>query len=280
MKASLKSIVGSLVMSSILTACNEGGTSSKGTIKTNFSMTSSNEVTVAQNNIQKLLSTFIPTAIALEPLNLKDSGLRSVDLDEAWIVLKKIQFTSIATDDSNSSDDSIHYKGPFYVDLLSNNPVSFGEINLPVTGIRRVKMLLHKATNGDFPSIAPSQLIGNSIYLKGQVNGLNFSFAADDTTDFSISGPNAVVPEEGKDFLAVLRMADLFKKIDLSDISEGTNISSSNRIVTSTNDPCPEIHSQANNLYTCFKKGIALSAKFGKDNGDKDLTSNDEIVNE
>lgn len=280
MKASFKSVLSTILFSTAIAGCNQGSSGGSNGVTTNFSMTSSNEVTVASNSYQKMLNALVPTAIALEPLNLRDSGNRSVDLDDAWIVVKKIQFSASASDSSDGNDDSYHYKGPFYIDLLSDAPSQLGQITLPEVGIRRVKMLLHKSTNGDFPSMAPSALIGNSIYLKGQVNGLNFSYAADDTTDFSISGSNAVVPEAGKDFLAVIRMADLFKKIDLSDISEGTNITSSNRVVTSTNDPCPEIHAQANDLYTCFQKGIALSAKLGKDNGDKDLNSSDEIVNE
>jgi hypothetical protein len=269
MKA-IKSLLGTLIISTALTGCNESGSNDKKFITTDFSITGSNEITVAQSNPSRMMNLFFPDAVALEPTNLKDSGNRSVDLDDAWIVVKKIQFKTTQLDDENrSSDNSSNYKGPFYVDLLSNQPINFGEIILPEKGIKRVKMLLHKSTNGDFPSIAPAGLLGNSIFLKGQVNGLNFSYSADDTTDFSISGPNAVIPEEQKDLLAVIRMADLFKKIDLSNVVEGTHISSSNRVVA--NDPCPDIHSQANDLYTCFKKGVEWAAKFGKDNGDKDL---------
>lgn len=279
MKTPFNTLVSTLLFSSVISSCNQGSGSGS-SVKTNFSMTGSNEVTVASTAPQKFWKTIIPTAIALEPINLKDSGNRSVDLDQAWIVVKKIQFKTSATADNNeSAEDSVMYKGPFYVDLLSDHPISFGQISLPEQGLRRVKMLLHKATSGDMPSIAPSELVGKSIFLKGQVNGLNFSYAADDTTDFSISGPNAVVPEEGKDFLAVIRLVDLFKKIDLSDVVDGTQITASNRVTTSTNDPCPEIHPGANDLYTCFKAGIAMEAKFGKDNGDKELNASDEIVN-
>lgn len=278
MKAVLRSVLSTLVFSSVI-SCNQSSTGDgSGTVKTNFSMTSSNEVTVASTSSQKLFNLIVPTAVALEPLNLQDSANRSVDLSEAWIVVKKIQFKTASDDSNDSAEDSIHYKGPFFVDLLSNEPMRFGEIELPADGIRRVKMLMHKATNGDVPSIAPAGLVGNSIFLKGQVGGLNFSYSADDTTDFSISGSNAVAPEAGKDFLAVIRMADLFKKIDLSSVTEGTNISSSNRVPAS--NPCPQIHAQASDLYTCFVKGVALSAKLGKDNGDKDLDASDDIVNE
>lgn len=271
----MKAAVLSLLMASTLLSCNQKDDKKSGVV-TDFAITGSGQDAVAQNIFQKSFSWVIPTAVALTPPALEDSNGTVVDLNEAWIVLKKIQFNSSETADAGEGENySEHYKGPFFIDLLSDAPVSFGKIRLPESGLHRVKMLLHKDNN--VPSSAPAELNGKSIYLNGMINSHNFIYVADDTTDFNISGPNAVIPEEGKDLLAVIRLADIIKKIDLSGINADTTISSSSRFPAI--NPCPLIHAPASDLYTCFIKGIAMEAKFGKDNGDKDLDGSDDTVN-
>lgn len=271
----MKAAMISLLMASTIVGCNNDEGRRSGVV-TNFAITGSGQDAVARNIIQKSFTWFIPTAVALTPPALEDSNGTVVDLNAAWIVLKKIQFNSNETSDPGEGENySEHYKGPYFIDLLSNTPVSFGKIRLPESGLRRVKMLLHKDNN--VPVSAPAELNGKSIYLNGMVNSHNFIYVADDTTDFQISGPNAVMPEEGKDLLAVIRLADIFKKIDLSGISADTTISSASRFPAV--NPCPLIHAPASDLYTCFIKGIAMEAKFGKDNGDKDLDGSDDTVN-
>lgn len=76
--------------------------------------------------------------------------------------------------------------------------------------------------------------------------------------------------------LIVIRMADLFKKINLSSIVAPTDIHAGNRV--NVVNPCPLIDASANDLYTCFRKGISTEGNFGKDDGDKDLDANDETV--
>jgi hypothetical protein len=257
----------------IFSSCNSSSSKKSSTVTTNFAVTGSGQDALVYNNFQSAFSMFFPSAMAFSPAMIEDANGSQVDLTEAWIVLKKIQFNSSQT--ANESDTA-HYQGPFFIDLLRDAPAPFGEITLPAVGLRRVKMLLHK--DNHVPEHAPTELSGKSIYLKGTINSHEFTYAADDTTDFEISGPHAVVPEEGKDLLAVIRLADLMKKIDLSGITSDTAITSSSRFPAV--NPCPEIHATAFDLYTCFKKGIALEAKFGKDNGDLDLDSEDEVVNE
>ncbi len=264
----------SLLMASTLISCSQGNKSSS--VPTNFAFTSSGQNAVARANFLNPFSWLIPTAVALSPAPLEDLNGAVINLNEAWIVLKKVQFNSQETENSGEGTNyKAHYQGPFFIDLLTDTPISFGEVSLPEEGLRRVKMLLHKDNN--VPSNVPAALIGKSIYFNGIVNTHNFIYAADDTTDFQISGPNAVVPDESKDLLAVIRIADLFKKIDLSGIISDTTINSASRFPAV--NPCPAIHPTAPDLYTCFKMGIASEAKFGKDNGDKDLNSSDEIVN-
>ncbi|WPU63553.1 hypothetical protein [Peredibacter starrii] len=274
MKAYLKATLGSIMISVLATGCNQDSSNSN-SVSTNFAVTGSGQNAVAQGQFQKAFSFIMPSAIALTPPLLVDSNGTQVDLNEAWIALKHIQFKTSVSDDSNGNSVA-HYNGPFYINLLSDQPVSFGEIILPQEGLRRVKMLLHKGNS--IPADAPAGLSGKSIYFNAMVNSQNLIFEADETTDFSISGSNAVVPERDKDLLTVIRMADLFKKIDLSGINSNTTISSSSRFPAV--NPCPEIHPSASDLYTCFRMGISQEARFGKDDGDKDLDANDEVVNE
>lgn len=255
-----------------LTACNENE-GDKTLIKTSLTITGSSQESVAYNPFEHGLNLLFPKAIALAPPLLQDSNGSIVTLNEAWIVLKKIQFKPQFQEKANEVEEII-YKGPFVINLLHHGPKSLGDIELPVRSIRRVKMLLHKAQ--DLPLDAPEELAGNSIYLRGTVNGVEFRFAADETTDFVIKGEEEVVPYYGKELLMVIRIADLFKKIDLSALTSATTINRSDRLPSPT--PCPEIKSSASDIYTCFISGINSEAKFGVDNGDKDLTYLDEVI--
>lgn len=251
-----------------LTSCNSSDNSStNNAVTTNFAITASGMDATVSN------SWFFPNAYALTPPPLMDSNLANVDLLEAWIVVKKVHFFRSSNPGAIplSAD---HYKGPYFVDLLDGTPEPFGSIRLYPEGLRRVKMLLHKSNT--LPDNVPAGLSGNSMYFRGQVNGYAFTYSTDDTTDFQVYGENAVYPENGKSLMMTFRIADLFKKIDLSAITADTDISASNRV--NAVDPCPLIHPAATNLYTCFRQGMNQAAKFGKDDGDDDL-SDEESVN-
>jgi hypothetical protein len=135
-------------------------------------------------------------------------------------------------------------------------------------------MKLHEADS--LPASVPVQLTSKSVYFSGTVNGVAFSYAADDSTELEIGGPNPVVPNTAQDMLIVIRMAELFKKIDLSSIVGATDIHAGNRV--NAVNPCPLIDASANDLYTCFRNGLSTEGNFGNDDGDKDLDINDETV--
>lgn len=278
MKNSLAVFVGKLAIATLLTSCNSATESKEAsTVTTGFTMTGSGQNAVAQSKMQKLFSLMVPSAYALTPPLLVDSSGANITLDEAWIVIEEIEFEANELADGNELDgDDIEFEGPFFVDLLSNAPISFGEIQIPAQGLRRVKMQLHESNS--IPVGAPIELNGKSIYLSGMVNGIPFSYSADDSTEFEISGPNAIVPESSKDLLAVVRTADLIKKINLSTIIAPTSISTNSKF--NAVNPCPLIDPSASDLYTCFRKGLASEADFGKDDGDMDLDDSDESVDD
>ena len=260
--------LGFTFLTALLTSCNSTTGSSDNGVATNFAITGS-----GMNATVKSSWSIFPSAYALTPPPLLDANLANVDLNEAWIVVKKVHFFRSSNPDAYATSAD-HYQGPFFVDLLDGTPEPFGKITLYPEGLRRVKMLLHKSNS--LPAGVPAALAGNSIYFRGMVNGFNFTYASDDTTDIQVYGENAVYPESGKNLMMTIRIADLFKKIDLSAITADTDISATNRV--NAVNPCPLIHASATNLYTCFRQGLNKEAKFGKDEGDDDLDDS-EIVN-
>lgn len=275
MKTSLKCLVTGLSFSFFLAGCNQGGSPSGDGVITGLAMTGSGQPAVALSNSQKLFSLFIPSAVALTPPLLVDSTSLNVNLTEAWVVIKEIEFESHeVAGDSEQDGNEIEFQGPYFVDLLSNAPISFGDAVVPATGLRRVKMKLHEADT--LPGSVPVELASKSIYLSGTVNGVAFTYAADDSTELEISGANPIVPNSTHDMLIVIRMADLFKKINLSSINISTDIHAGNRVNVA--GACPLIDASANDLYTCFRKGFSTEGNFGNDDGDSDLDINDESV--
>ena len=276
MKTSLKFLATGMTMSLLLAGCNQSGSPiSGGGVRTGLTMTGSGQPAVAQTNVQKMFSLFVPSAVALTPPLLVDSTSLSVNLTEAWIVIKEIEFESQEVAGGAEQDgNEVEFQGPYFVDLLSDAPISFGDAVLPSSGIRRVKMKLHEADS--LPASVPVQLNSKSVYFSGTVNGVAFSYAADDSTELEIGGSNPVVPNTAQDMLIVIRMAELFKKIDLSSIVGATDIHAGNRV--NAVNPCPLIDASANNLYTCFRNGLSTEGNFGNDDGDKDLDINDETV--
>ncbi len=262
----LKSL-GTSFLIALLTSCNSSSTgSTNNAVSMNFAVTGSGMNATVSN------SWIFPSAYALTPPPLLDSNMANVDLFEAWIVVKNIHFFRSADPDALSLAAD-HYQGPFFVDLLDGTPEPFGSIRLFPEGLRRVKMLLHKSNT--LPAGVPAALNGNSMYLRGQVNGHAFTYVTDDTSVFQIYGNNAIAPESGKSLMVTIRIADLFKKIDLSAITADTHISATNRV--NAVNPCPMIHATASNLYTCFRQGMNKEAKFGKDDGDDDLDDSESV---
>ncbi len=275
MKTTLKVLATGLMMTAICTSCNQQVATKSSGISTGLTMTGSGQPAVANANIQKLFNFFIPSAIALTPPLLMDSNNSPVSLTEAWVVIKEIEFESTEVGGETEVDgDEVEFQGPFFVDLLSDAPVSFGEAVVPAEGIRRIKMKLHEAES--LPASAPSELTSKSIFFGGTVSGIAFTYAADDSTELEIGGPNPVLPSSYQDMLVVIRMADLFKKINLSSIVAPTDIHAGNRVNVA--NACPLIDPSANDLYTCFRKGLSTEGNLGRDNGDKDLDVNDDTV--
>jgi hypothetical protein len=303
MKSSLKLMMTGLAMSALSSSCNvQTPTKNSGsTVSTGFSITGSGQNAVAQTNVQKFLSLFIPSAMALTPPPLVDASGADIILNEAWIVVKNIEFHTHEHDDNSqdqqtpSSNDPLnqlggqihgndqdtqdrnpHMKRPHFINLLSDQPEIMNNTQIPDQGVRRLKMHLHQSDN--IPQDAPEGLRGNSIFLSGSLNGLPFSFSSPDRGEFRIKGPRSVQPEQNRNMLAVIKIAHLFKQIDFSAMTDARDISPTNKIPAV--GACPNIAPQAVDLYTCIRNGLEVHGHFGKDNGDNDLDHHDDCVDD
>lgn len=268
------------LMTGTLSACGTKSTDQE--IPQTLSFSSSLEKTVIASAKDRLFKWLMPSATAESAAAaMEDKSGANVNLTSAWLSVTKIQFHGAeATEDDRAQDmmakqdaddhsgsgddnggDTSTFRGPYYIDLLSDEPVPVDTQSLKVQEYRRIRMKLHKV-NAQPPAGVPNEIRNNSVYLAGTVNGVNFSYIADDTTYMNINGPDAVLPEEQKDLLVTFKIADMISKIDLSSITSTTAISHDNR-VPATN-PCPEIHPTANDLYMCFRKGLEMQAKLGQ----------------
>lgn len=269
-------VLASIACIGVSAGCNNGA--SVPMVSSGLFMTgSSKAATVAQAQPAGWKKFFsLSTALALTPPALLDKSGAVVSLNQAWIAIKEIELKAGQSRDSAEIDGAeISFKGPYFVDLLSNAPLKLDTGKVPAVPLHRIKMKLEKS-GSSISAGAPSQLSANSIYLTGTVAGVNFTYLADDGTELEISGANSAKPKEGRDLVIAIQFANIIKQVNLSVITTTTTISSTNRVAGA--NLCPSIDPSAGDLYTCFRKGIAAQGDFGIDSGSHDLGPTDEHV--
>ncbi|OFZ28952.1 MAG: hypothetical protein A2622_12700 [Bdellovibrionales bacterium RIFCSPHIGHO2_01_FULL_40_29] len=266
--------VGSLVttIGLAITAC--APTQSTSEVTAAFKMTSSTSAaTVATNS--SLWSIFLNKASAYVPTSLQDSSGAPITLTQAWTVVKEIQFKSAETEGAEDSEIEVEFTGPYVVDLLSNTPLTIDTQLIAEKEIRRIKMKLHKVEI--LPDGSPAELLNNSIFIQGTIGGNNFTILMDDSTEIQIGGPNGFQPSENSQLLVEIQLANVFKQINMSTVTNNESITSASR--HSGTNLCASIDSSANDIYTCIRKGLEKHANFGKDiDGDNHLSTNDSSV--
>ncbi|MGZ3769984.1 MAG: DUF4382 domain-containing protein [Bdellovibrio sp.] len=275
MKTVIKTVVAGIACLSIGCSSSNSGQS----VSTSLVMTGSGQAsTIAKYKVQHpWLSMFLPSAVAFPPPAMTDSTGLVVSMTKSWIVIKEIEFKADETAgaEESSSSSEAEFKGPYVVDLLSSTPAPLGIADVPAGNYRRIKMKLEKAAT--LPADAPAGLNGNSMYFEATVAGNQITFSSDDGSEFQIGGAHGVDISSDAGLLVSIKIADLFKMIDLSGVNSNIAISSSNRVAAV--NKCPLIEPSAQDLYTCFRKGFEKAGKFGKDsNGDHEMeTSEDEV---
>jgi hypothetical protein len=261
--------------------------STKKLLQSSFAMTgSANPTTVVQYNIfDKIMKFIVPTATAYVPPSMPDSTGATVSFSEAWIVIKEIEFKAaetLAGETEDESAETTEFKGPYFVNLTSATAQVLDTKSLTEKTYRRIKMGLEAAEDNSavgWPSDAPAGLQNNSMYISGLYNSLAFTFSSHDGSEYTISGANGITPEEGQSLLVSIRFSDIIKKTNLSALAttSNTNISEANRVTATS--PCPTIDASAEDLYTCFRKGLENEADFGKDSdGSGEIEQDEESV--
>ena len=274
-KQFIKSLTVSISSAAFVVSCAPKNNSTS-QITSGFKMTgSSSAATVAKQSPQSIFGLFINQAYALIPTSLQDSTGLPITLNQAWTVVKEVEFKSEEVAGLEDSEIEVEFQGPYVVDLLSNAPMVLDTQQIAEKAIRRIKMKLHKAES--LPASAPAGLINNSIFISGVVAGNNFTFQLDDSTEIQIAGPNSFQPSENSELLVEIQLANIFKQINMSSIINNEVISSANR--HNGSNLCNSIDPSANDIYTCIRKGLEKHSNFGQDNdGDDDLDSNDSKV--
>ena len=262
----------------ILTLCgcqkNDAGGTTTGNPLVGFTMTgSSGAATVALNksiNIFPLLQSFLNKAVALPPPMLQDSVGTTISLNEAWISVKQVEFKASETVAVGEIDgDSVSFQDPTAVNLIASSPQFFGQVRINTTSLRRVKMQLHNVDV--LPANAPLALTNKSIYWKGSVSTRQFTFSTTEGYEYELAGPNGVPLAENSNILLSIKIASLFKKIDMTAVTDGADITKDTR-VPATN-PCPLINGSAVDIYTCFIDGLKTESNLGRDDAnDGELT--------
>lgn len=269
-----KTIIGLATVSQIFGCAKTAQTP---TITSGLAMSgSSKAATVAQYNGKGLLSILLPKANALAaPAGMVDSTGLSITLSSAWVSIKEVEFEADEIKGaSETSGSEVSFHGPYFVDLLSNTPLTLDTQPIAQVPYHRIKVQMH-ASGGTLPSGAPGLLASNSIIVAGMVATNNFEFRLDDSTEMNIGGANSVVPADGGRILIEINFADIFKQINMSSITNNEVISASNRHATT----CPSIDASATDVYTCVRKALEKRANFGEDrDSDGALEAGEESV--
>lgn len=145
LNVSFKVVLAGLVTALVGVGCAKSATDTK-LVSTALVMTGSSQPTSLANykKAHPLLQFLSPTAVALAPPAMTDSGTRKVLLTKAWITIKEIEFKLAETAGVEVESAEVKFKGPYFVDLLSTNPAAFGTAEIPAGVYRRVKMKQEK----------------------------------------------------------------------------------------------------------------------------------------
>ncbi|MGZ3769935.1 MAG: hypothetical protein ACXVCP_09895 [Bdellovibrio sp.] len=258
------SSVMALALSFVAAGCSKTSTNN---VASSLSMTASNKTATVAMKPSKL-DLFMPKANALVPASIVDSTGLSIALSSSWVVIKEVEFEGSETPGAGEVDGAeVAFKGPYFVDLLSNAPAALDSQAVPAAPFKRIKMKLEKAGGAAVPTAAPAALSNNSIYIAGTIGtggtAKNFVYQSDDGTEIHVGGPTAVAPVDGGQVLVEINFSNIFKQINMSTVANNEVISSSNRHAGT--NLCASIDTSATDIFTCIRKGLEKHADVGED---------------
>lgn len=259
-------------------SCSKSDGTSTGNPLISVTMTgSTNSATTSlQSNLQ--FSWLIKPAYALPPpSNMQDLVSSTVTLSQFWFNISEIELKPTEMTDSSEVDGSdIEFTGPYTVDLFNSNPQPFATSEISQSSIRRIKYKTKKVL--DVSAGNPADMVNYTLLITGSVAGKNFTIRSGEELDFETSGPNLVSLSSGNNLLLEIQTAEIFRKIDLTQVTNGDVIDESNEIPAT--NPCPDIDNSATDIYRCFLRAIQLQTKVGHDeDGDNELETGEDSIN-
>ena len=137
-KKSIKSVLTATIGATILGCAQNNSTPQ---VSSTFKMTGSGSAaTVAMNEKPSFWSYLLKTANALVPSSIVDSNGSTITLNSAWTVIKEVEFKSEETAGAEDSQVEVEFRGPYFVNLLSNSPVALDTQTINQKNIKRIKM--------------------------------------------------------------------------------------------------------------------------------------------
>lgn len=273
-----------LIFSLSLMACQKQKNTTTGNPLVSLSMSSSQStLAVAFLSFKHFLKSMLfPKAVASQPPVTTDAAGNSVLLDQGWMVVKEIEFESTETPNTDETDgDDVQFLGPYVVDLFSATPDLLGTQSISTNSIRRIKMKLHRLEVAFDNS--PTEVLGNSLFFHGTIDGKAFSIISEEGTEFQVSGPKALNVYDNMNLLLSFKISPIISKIDLTSIKSQTDpviISDSNKLSGGANI-CPTIDTSLTTIYDCFRKAIEQQANLGDDSDNSgEIEPDENSVNE
>ncbi len=268
-----------MILATLLTtySCTNSQGTSTGNPLVAISMTGASTNATAQLNKHQF-SWLINQAYALTPpSSMLDAVSSTVVVSSFWISISEIEFKSAETAGNSEVDGSdVEFTGPYTINIFDPNPQSLASSEISTNAIRRIKYKTKKVA--DVSAGNPAGMVNHTLYVVAAVASKNFTLRSGEEIQYETAGPNLVTFANNQNLLLEVLTAEIFRKIDLTNVTNNAVIDESNKI--NATGACPTIDASANDIYTCFIKAIQKQTKVGKDdNGDSELQPSEETIN-
>lgn len=233
-------------------------------------------------------------------ISVKDTDgavIGQITLTDARLVIRDIKLKgteddSVDSDDSDSHDDSAHYRGPYVANLITQEITpALPAVSLPAGSYEKIIMKLHKAEDKDALVAPTDDLYKRSIIFQGTYTGLTaegqvtdvaFSFSHDLDEEFDLVGPNETASNFQLSDVTANQVVIAFRMglwlVFNNSETNNDNVDFSN--LTLTNGAIvldKDVEGNNQKIRQVIKKNIKASADYGKDeDGDGELEADED----
>lgn len=235
---------------------------------------------------------FMRTAITGIPVtDSNGASAGTLDLTDAWVVVKEIEFEHEDDDETADQDDSkLEFIGPYAVDLLTGTTYpALPQVSIDIGLYTDIEMDIEKLAPEDvagmtgLDSAVATKLQDYSLYLEGTyndgVNTIDFSLYYDQTDEFEFSPTGDTtqgftIDDEGiNDIIVAFRMNEWFR-FDNADTNNGLSVEFGDAV--SGTNPIVLDGDTNSDVMDVIEDNIEDSAEYGEDDDDDGSLSEDE----